>query len=89
MGTGRKGKNVGGGGGGLGNVDLDVALKLHGVDVVTEVANIIKDTGTSTRIRADLLKDLLNYRYSKQKAVEVQLSTGSGVVFNIDLTGKV
>lgn len=92
MGTGRKGKGggvgVGSVSGAAGNVDLMSALSLHGIDVIGQVADILKDTETSTRIRADLLKDLLNYRYSKQKAVEVKLDTGDGVTFHIDLTGQ-
>ena len=71
-----------------GNVDLIVALQLQGVDVIGQVAQMLGNPDTSDRIRADLLKELLNYRYAKQKAVQVDLDTGQGVTFHLDLGAK-
>lgn len=68
--------------------DLHDKLEALGVDVVEQVYELLASPSTSDRIKADLLKDLLNYRYSKQKAVQVDLDTGQGVTFNLDLSGK-
>ena len=40
---------------------------------------------TSDRIKADLLKELINYRYSKKKAVSVDLDTGGQVLFQLNV----
>jgi hypothetical protein len=86
----KKGKNGSGGGGGKGNHHADLHDKLDsmGVDIVEQVAELLASPTTSDRIKADLLKDLLNYRYSKQKAVQVELETGKGITFNLDLSGR-
>ncbi len=76
---GKKGNNI---------TDLHDALAGFGIDLVAQVADILSNPETSDRIRADLLKELLNYRYSKQKAVQVDLDTAGQVTFNLDLTGR-
>jgi hypothetical protein len=76
---GKKGNNI---------TDLHDALASHGIDLVAQVADILGNPETSDRIRADLLKELLNYRYSKQKAVQVDLDTAGAVTFNLDLGSR-
>ena len=82
----RKGKS--GGGKGKDSSDLHAKLEGLGIDLIDEVARLLSAPTTSDRIKADLLKDLLNYRYSKQKSVQMDVDTGSGIVFNLDLAGK-
>lgn len=79
----KKGKRASGGGGGL-----HEQLAALGIDLVKETADLLADPATSPRIKADLLKDLLNYQYSKQKAIQVDMELGAGVTFNLDLAGK-
>ena len=83
----KKGKKTGGGvvGGGAG---LHEQLAAMGIDLVKETAELLADPATSPRIKADLLKDLLNYQYSKQKAVQVDMELGAGITFNLDLAGR-
>ena len=82
MGKVKKGKKTGGGGG------LHEQLAALGIDLVKETAELLADPATSPRIKADLLKDLLNYQYSKQKAVQVDMELGAGITFNLDLAGR-
>ena len=57
----------------------------YGVDAVQLVASMLASDQTSDRIKADLLKELINYRYSKRKALSVDLDTGGNVVFELNL----
>lgn len=66
----------------------DVVDKLrgdYGVDAVRMVAELLASDQTSDRIKADLLKELINYRYSKKKAVSVELDTGGQVLFQLNV----
>ena len=80
---GKKGGSAVGGGAGL-----HEQLAAMGIDLVKETAELLSDPATSPRIKADLLKDLLNYQYSKQKAVQVDMELGAGITFNLDLAGR-
>lgn len=81
-------KRKNGGKGGAVSSDLHDQLAAMGIDLVRETAELLSDPATSPRIKADLLKDLLNYRFSKQKAVQVDMELGAGITFNLDLAGK-
>ena len=82
----KKGKKGSGGGGVV--LGLHEQLAALGIDLVKETADLLADPATSPRIKADLLKDLLNYQYSKQKAVQVDMELGAGITFNLDLAGR-
>ncbi len=82
----KKGKKASGSGGAV--LGLHEQLTAMGIDIVQETAGLLSDPATSPRIKADLLKELLNYRYSKQKAVQVDMELGAGITFNLDLAGR-
>ena len=64
---------------------VDKIKQDYGVDAVRMVADLLASDQTSDRIKADLLKELINYRYSKKKAVSVDLDTGGQVLFQLNV----
>ena len=64
---------------------VDMIKQDYGVDAVRMVADLLSSDQTSDRIKADLLKELINYRYSKKKAVSMELDTGGQVLFQLNV----
>ena len=63
-------------------------LTANKLDVINQVCGMIDNPETSPRIKADLLKELLNYCYPKQKALALDMETGKAVTFKLELGPK-
>ena len=67
------------------SLTLQTMLENKGVNVVSMLADLLTNPETSDRIKADLLKDALNYCYSKKKSVTIEDANGQAITFNLNL----
>lgn len=67
------------------SLTLQTKLENKGVNLVDMLANLLTNPETSDRIKADLLKDALNYCYSKKKSVVIEDNNGQAITFNLNL----
>lgn len=67
------------------HLNLQGKLEARGIDPVSKVLDLLDNPKTSDRIKADLLKDLLNYCYAKKKSVVIEDSNGQPITFNLQL----
>lgn len=50
------------------------------------LAELLMNPDTSDRIKADILKDIVNYQYAKKKSVQIEDANGQPITFNLNLT---
>lgn len=67
-------------------LSLQEKLASHGVDTVAMLAELLVNPDTSDRIKADILKDIVNYQYAKKKSVQIEDVNGQPITFNLKLT---
>ena len=69
-------------------LNLQEKLQAKGVNVVDLLAEMLINPDISDRIKADLIKDTVNYIYPKKKSVQIEDSNGQPITFNLQLGGK-
>jgi len=67
------------------HLNLQAKLEAKGINLVDMLSDLLTNPDTSDRIKADMLKDALNYCYAKKKSVVIEDQNGAPITFNLNL----